>query len=75
MVGCVDQYQLTGDPEWQEKAASQWLFIRNNLICPDGEWYWSVREDGSPNLTDDRAGFWKCPYHNGRMCLEMLARL
>ena len=75
VVGCVDQYQLTGDPEWQEKAASQWLFIRNNLICPDGEWYWSVREDGSPNLTDDRAGFWKCPYHNGRMCLEMLARL
>ena len=75
VVGCVDQYQLTGDPEWLEKAAAQWRFIRENLICPDGEWYWSIKEDGSPNLTDDRAGFWKCPYHNGRMCLEMLARL
>lgn len=75
VVGCVDQYQLTGDPEWLEKADAQWRFIRENLICPDGEWYWSIKEDGSPNLTDDRAGFWKCPYHNGRMCLEMLARL
>lgn len=75
VVGCVDQYQLTGDPEWLEKAAAQWRFIRENLICPDGEWYWSMKEDGSPNLTDDRAGFWKCPYHNGRMCLEMLTRL
>ncbi|MCR5132893.1 MAG: AGE family epimerase/isomerase [Bacteroidales bacterium] len=75
VVGCVDQYGLSGDYRWLKRAAAQWEFIRHNIICPDGEWYWSVREDGSLNLADDRAGFWKCPYHNGRMCLEMLARL
>ena len=75
VVGCVDRFGLTGDRIWLERAGMEWKFIRENLISPDGEWYWSVREDGSLNLADDRAGFWKCPYHNGRMCLEMLARL
>lgn len=45
-------------------------------MAPDGEWYWSRRgSDGSVNRIDDRAGFWKCPYHNSRMCLEGYERL
>lgn len=40
----------------------------------NGEWYWAVLEDGSLNLDDDKAGFWKCPYHNSRMCLELIER-
>ena len=72
VVGCLNQYRLRGEGDWLDRALACWSFIKNHLICPDGEWYWSVRADGTPNTDDDRAGFWKCPYHNGRMCLEIL---
>ena len=76
VVGCLYQARLCGgDLVWQERALACWAYIRNHLICPGGEWYWSIRPDGTPNTTDDRAGFWKCPYHNGRMCLEVLEKL
>ena len=66
---------LTGHPDaWVERAIHCWNYIKSNLLAPDGEWYWSIRSDGTPNTTDDRAGFWKCPYHNSRMCLEVYTR-
>ena len=74
VVGCLNQWQLRGETAWLERAVACWDFIRKQLRCPDGEWYWSIRADGAPNTEDDRAGFWKCPYHNGRMCLEVLTR-
>ena len=74
VVGCLNQYQKTGEAKWLESADSEWSFIRSHLIRSDGEWYWSILPDGTPNTTDDIAGFWKCPYHNGRMCLEVLER-
>lgn len=78
IVGCVNRYQLTGDDIWKERALSEWNFIRRNIICPDGEWYWGALPDGkggfTPNTAEDRAGFWKCPYHNGRMCMEIMER-
>ena len=81
IVGCWNQYQMNGDEKWREAALDFWEFIKEHVIAPDGEWYWGAvpAEDGgegfTPNTTDDRAGFWKCPYHNGRMCLEMIERL
>jgi mannobiose 2-epimerase len=65
VVGCLNQ-------GWTDRAIHCWEYIKSNLISPDGEWYWSVDAEGHPNTRDDRAGFWKCPYHNGRMCLEIL---
>lgn len=57
------------------EARESWRYIADNLVDPEGEWYWSRRADGNINRDDDKAGFWKCPYHNSRMCIESLGCL
>ena len=75
VVGWANLYQHFGDEDALQKALNGWNYIKQNLIdYADGEWYWSRRPDGTLNLDDDHAGFWKCPYHNSRMCLELMER-
>ncbi len=59
-----------------DKALRCWQYIKQNLIDHErGEWFWSRDRNGLLNLKDDHAGFWKCPYHNSRMCLELIERI
>ena len=75
VVGYFNLWQLTGNSAALEDAIHCWEFIKNNIIDPEGgEWVWSLKADGTVNRTDDKAGFWKCPYHNGRMCMELIER-
>ncbi|MDO4163407.1 MAG: AGE family epimerase/isomerase [Bacteroides sp.] len=75
VVGHVNLYQHFGDEVALQKALLCWNFIKSHLIdAENGEWHWSVNAEGQVNLTDDKAGFWKCPYHNGRMCMEVMER-
>jgi mannobiose 2-epimerase len=75
VVGWVNIYQYFGDPSAFEKVARCWQYIKDNLIDREGgEWFWSRHRDGTLNTVDDKAGFWKCPYHNSRMCLEVMER-
>ncbi len=75
VVGWMNIYQYFGDEDALQKALHGWEYIKQNLIDKEnGEWYWSRHKDGSLNLDDDHAGFWKCPYHNSRMCMEILER-
>ena len=75
VVGFMNIYQYFGEEAALQKAVRCWQYIRQNLIdWEGGEWYWSRRADGTLNTEDDKAGFWKCPYHNTRMCLEIMER-
>ena len=75
VVGHVNLYQYFDDEVALQKAFRCWEFIKQHLVDRQhGEWYWSLRADGSVNTDDDKAGFWKCPYHNGRMCMEIMER-
>ena len=75
VVGWYNLWQHFGDEDALKKAARCWQYIKDNLVDnKNGEWFWSRHPDGTLNTVDDKAGFWKCPYHNSRMCLEILER-
>ena len=75
VVGRMNVYQYFGDEQAFDRAVSCWEYIKKNLIDREqGEWFWSRHADGTLNTVDDKAGFWKCPYHNSRMCLEIIER-
>lgn len=75
VVGHANLYQHFADKAALDVAARCWQFIRSKLIDREhGEWHWSILPDGTVNRRDDKAGFWKCPYHNGRMCMELIER-
>lgn len=74
VVGQLYLWKYHGKEEMLEKAWQSWNYIKNNLIDPQGEWHWSVRK-GKINREDDKAGFWKCPYHNSRMAFEVISLL
>lgn len=76
VIGLFYLYRLHGRKEALEPALKTWDYIKTHLIDrTGGEWWWSILPDGSVNRTDDKAGFWKCPYHNGRMCMEIAAHI
>lgn len=75
VVGLINGFELTGNHNWLKMADGCFDFILEKLVDKqNGEWHWGVYSDGSINNTDDKAGFWKCPYHNGRMSLEVMRR-
>ncbi len=75
VVGYINLYEYFNNEDALEKALQCWNFIKKHLIdSKNGEWFWSLKADGTINTADDKAGFWKCPYHNGRMCMELLGR-
>jgi mannobiose 2-epimerase len=75
IVGLFNLYELTGLEHYLTRAVNCWEYISRNLIDREfGEWFWSIYPDGTPNRAGDKAGFWKCPYHNSRACLEIMER-
>ena len=75
VVGFMNAYVLSGKKEYLDRSLAAWEFIKDHIIDgKNGEWYWSVNDRLQPNLNEDKAGFWKCPYHNSRMCLEIIEK-
>lgn len=76
VVGQFWLWHYHGMDRMLEEAYRTWEYIRRRLLDrTGGEWWWSADENGIPNRDDDKAGQWKCPYHNGRMCMEIIERI
>ena len=73
VVGNLWLWKYHGETLSADKALRCWDYIREHLLDEkDGEWWWAVLPDGSLDKAQPKAGFWKCPYHNTRMCLQVL---
>ncbi len=75
LVGLVNAWEITNDTKYLEHSMVVWDFIKRKIIDKKGEWYFRISKDGKPYKEEDKAGFWKCPYHNSRACLEIIRRL
>jgi mannobiose 2-epimerase len=76
VVGFYHAWQLTGDSAFREAAIRCWQFIQDRVVDRKyGEWFWCVRPDGTPDPSQPKVSPWKCPYHNGRCCLEIIHRV
>lgn len=75
LVGYINTWQITSDPDYLSKASVIWMFIKRHLVDSKGEWHWRLTAKLNVVRTEDKAGPWKCPYHNGRACMEILKRL
>ena len=75
LIGFYNAYQLTGDEKYLDLVLKNWDFTKKYILDKqNGEWFWGVYRDYSL-IEKDKAGFWKCPYHNSRACLELIQRI
>lgn len=78
IVGFVNGWQKDkSEDKYLQAAQNLWEFIKAYVIDkrPGSEWYWEVDETGKPFEGRPIVEPWKCPYHNGRMCFEVIERL
>lgn len=76
VVGFVNAYQQSNDQKYLEAAETifNWIKTRQTDSRKNSEWWGEVDFEGNPMQTVDMVNPWKCPYHNGRMCIEILNR-
>ncbi len=74
IVGYLNAFELTGDENYLNKSLKCWEYTKKYFIdTKNGGWFSSVSESGVPG--GDKGGFWICPYHSGRMCMEVIERV
>jgi mannobiose 2-epimerase len=76
VVGFYNAYELSGERKYFDAAERIWDYVQKHFVDRDhGEWYNELNLDNTPDIGLPKAGFWKCPYHNARACLEVARRM
>lgn len=77
VIGFYNAYQNNPQRgEYLHIAQQIWEYVRKYIIDRNsGEWIENIEADNTANPDQALVHSWKCPYHNGRMCMEMIQRL
>jgi len=84
-VGFLNAYEISHDPAYFAASVRSWDFIEAKFVDrKNGDWFEALARDGTPQLEiratngtvspHAKLSLWKCPYHNGRSCLELIER-
>lgn len=76
VLGFLNGFVRDQEPKYLEAACDIWTYIKEKLTDPreGSEWFWRLNPDHTPDFDEPIVEPWKCPYHNGRMCLEVIKR-
>lgn len=77
VVGFLNAYMKEPEhKEYFDAAQSIWSYIKEHIVDKreGSEWLSEVDEKNVPMTRKPIVEPWKCPYHNGRMCMEVLRR-
>ena len=66
VLGLLNAYEITGQNRYKKLAFEQISFIQSKFLCPQGEWYTEITNQGSPVLETPKVFFWKSLYHSVR---------
>lgn len=81
VIGFYNAWQITHEAFFRDASRAAWDYIESRVVDrAHGEWYAKLTRQGAPLTEADDpeahlVGPWKCPYHNARVCFEMLGRL
>lgn len=77
VVGFLNGYEKNPEETRYLAAAHDiWHYIKTRLVDhrKGSEWHWALDQEGNP-MGKPIVEPWKCPYHNGRMCFEVIRRM
>lgn len=77
VLGFLNAWQKEPERTEYKQAAEDVLdYIREKVVDPrpGSEWFWLLDDNGEPVKEKPIVEPWKCPYHNGRMCFEIIRR-
>ncbi len=75
IIGYTNIYHRFGDQQALSIAERCWEATKQYFIDYEhGEWWEYPHLSASQPLSPSacKAGFWKCPYHNSRLCLQLI---
>ena len=76
VVGFLNAYEKSKEERYKQAANDIFGYIKTKVVDQreGSEWYWQLDDNHQPDADKPFVEPWKCPYHNGRMCFEIIRR-
>ena len=76
VLGFLNEWQKSGEMKYRDAVAGILDYIQEKIVDErqGSDWFWSVDRAGNPIPGKPIVDPWKCPYHSGRMCIELIRR-